>query len=141
MRKEAGALAPPRRRSRPKSPSFFPCPGAPHSAFYESDRCTSTGLLKLIRTHRESRNLHAVGRMFVVGLGFETCVRFTAEDSVLLVADQQQQHKLGWDRVFVIEEACGFLAKESKQKAKTALEALDVTASSPAHSSSSCFLC
>lgn len=101
-----------------------------HSAFFESDRCTSTGLLDLMKKRRApelNKPPKGIGRIFIVGLAYETCVRYTAEDAVLLVTDADQQHKLGWEKVFVIEEACGYLTKDGRTKARNALEALGVT--------------
>jgi nicotinamidase/pyrazinamidase len=59
-----------------------------YSAFYENDRKTSTGLAGYLR-ERELKTL------FFVGLAFDFCVRFSAEDA----------RKAGFDAV-VIEEAC-----------------------------------
>jgi len=59
-----------------------------YSAFYENDHNTSTGLAGYLR-ERELKTL------FFVGLAFDFCVRFSAEDA----------RKAGFDAV-VIEEAC-----------------------------------
>ena len=59
-----------------------------YSAFYENDHKTSTGLAGYLR-ERELKTL------FFVGLAFDFCVRFSAEDA----------RKAGFDAV-VIEEAC-----------------------------------
>lgn len=96
-----------------------------HSAFFESDRCTSTGLLEVI--HKLRRRRGGIGRMFMAGLGYDTIVRYTAEDALLLVAGLEQQHANGWSRVFVVEEATGFVTREGAAKAKMALEAMGVT--------------
>jgi nicotinamidase/pyrazinamidase len=59
-----------------------------YSAFYENDRTTPTGLGGYLR----ERGLR---RTFVVGLAFDFCVRYSAEDA----------RKEGFD-VAVIEDAC-----------------------------------
>jgi len=59
-----------------------------YSAFYENDHKTSTGLAGYLR-ERELKTL------FFVGLAFDFCVRFSAEDA----------RKAGFEAV-VIEEAC-----------------------------------
>jgi nicotinamidase/pyrazinamidase len=59
-----------------------------YSAFYENDRKTHTGLAGYLR-ERELR------RVFVTGLAFDFCVRFSAEDA----------KREGFD-VAVIEDAC-----------------------------------
>ena len=59
-----------------------------YSAFYENDHKTSTGLAGYLR-HRGLKTL------FFVGLAFDFCVRYSAEDG----------RKVGFD-AFVIEEAC-----------------------------------
>ena len=58
-----------------------------YSAFYENDRTTPTGLAGYLR----ERGLR---RVFLVGLAFDFCVRYSAEDG----------HRCGFD-VAVIEEA------------------------------------
>jgi nicotinamidase/pyrazinamidase len=59
-----------------------------YSAFYENDRATPTGLVGY---------LHARGvrRVFLAGLAFDFCVRYSAEDA----------HREGFE-VLVIEDAC-----------------------------------
>lgn len=59
-----------------------------YSTFYENDRRTPTGLLGYLR-ERQLKTL------FLVGLAFDFCVRYSAEDA----------RKAGFD-VVVIEEAC-----------------------------------
>jgi len=59
-----------------------------YSAFYENDRKTSTGLAGYLR----ERGLKT---LFFVGLAFDFCVRYSAEDA----------RKAGFEAV-VIEEAC-----------------------------------
>lgn len=46
-----------------------------YSAFYENDRRTSTGLAGYLRER-------GVGRVVIVGLAFDFCVRWSAEDAV-----------------------------------------------------------
>ena len=59
-----------------------------YSAFFENDHKTSTGLAGYLR-ERELKTL------FFVGLAFDFCVRYSAEDA----------RKVGFE-AFVIEEAC-----------------------------------
>ncbi|MGA7488338.1 MAG: bifunctional nicotinamidase/pyrazinamidase [Xanthobacteraceae bacterium] len=59
-----------------------------YSAFYENDRKTHTGLAGYLRER-------GFTRMFLVGLAFDFCVRYSAEDA---------QHE-GFDAV-VVEDAC-----------------------------------
>jgi nicotinamidase/pyrazinamidase len=59
-----------------------------YSAFYENDRTTATGLAGYLRERR-------LTRVFLVGLAFDFCVRYSAEDA----------RKGGFD-VVVIEDAC-----------------------------------
>ncbi len=59
-----------------------------YSAFYENDQKTSTGLAGYLR-ERE------LGTLFFVGLAFDFCVRYSAEDA----------RKAGFEAA-VIEEAC-----------------------------------
>jgi nicotinamidase/pyrazinamidase len=59
-----------------------------YSALYENDRRTPTGLAGYLR----ERNL---GRIFMAGLAFDFCVRYSAEDAC----------KSGFD-VIVIDDAC-----------------------------------
>jgi nicotinamidase/pyrazinamidase len=59
-----------------------------YSAFYENDRTTPTGLAGYLR-ERE------LTRVFLAGLAFDFCVRYSAEDA----------HREGFE-VVVIEDAC-----------------------------------
>jgi nicotinamidase/pyrazinamidase len=59
-----------------------------YSAFYENDRVTPTGLAGYLR----ERGLR---RVFLAGLAFDFCVRYSAEDA----------HREGFE-VIVIEDAC-----------------------------------
>jgi nicotinamidase/pyrazinamidase len=59
-----------------------------YSAFYENDRTTATGLAGYLRER-------GVKRVFVAGLAFDFCVRYSAEDA----------RREGFE-VFVIEDAC-----------------------------------
>jgi nicotinamidase/pyrazinamidase len=59
-----------------------------YSAFYENDRTTPTGLAGYLR----ERGLR---RVFLAGLAFDFCVRYSAEDA----------HREGFD-VVVVDDAC-----------------------------------
>jgi nicotinamidase/pyrazinamidase len=59
-----------------------------YSTFYENDRKTPTGLLGYLREH-------SVTRIFLAGLAFDFCVRYSAEDA----------HRENF-AVYVIEDAC-----------------------------------
>jgi nicotinamidase/pyrazinamidase len=59
-----------------------------YSAFYENDRKTPTGLAGYLRER-------GLNRVFVVGLAFDFCVRYSAEDA----------RREGFD-VTVVEDAC-----------------------------------
>ena len=59
-----------------------------YSAFFENDRTTPTGLSGYLRER-------GLGRIFVAGLAFDFCVRFSAEDA----------HRAGL-AVTVIKDAC-----------------------------------
>jgi nicotinamidase/pyrazinamidase len=59
-----------------------------YSAFFENDRITATGLAGYLRER-------GLKRLFCVGLAFDICVRFSAEDAV----------RQGFEAV-VIEDAC-----------------------------------
>jgi nicotinamidase/pyrazinamidase len=59
-----------------------------YSAFYENDRTTATGLAGYLRER-------GLARVFLAGLAFDFCVRWSAEDA----------RRLGFD-VVVIEDAC-----------------------------------
>jgi nicotinamidase/pyrazinamidase len=77
-----------------------------YSAFYENDRTTSTGLAGYLRAR-------GLSRLFVVGLAFDFCVRYSAEDGCAE----------GFP-TFVIEDACrGIDLDGSMGKARQALAA------------------
>ena len=59
-----------------------------YSAFYENDRTTATGLAGYLRER-------GLSRIFIAGLAFDFCVRYSAEDA----------RREGFT-VFVIEDAC-----------------------------------
>jgi nicotinamidase/pyrazinamidase len=59
-----------------------------YSAFYENDRTTPTGLIGYLRER-------GFERVFLVGLAFDFCVRYSAEDA----------KREGFE-VFVVEDAC-----------------------------------
>jgi nicotinamidase/pyrazinamidase len=59
-----------------------------YSAFFENDRRTRTGLAGYLRER-------GLGRIFIAGLAFDFCVRYSAEDA----------RREGFD-VTVIEDAC-----------------------------------
>jgi nicotinamidase/pyrazinamidase len=59
-----------------------------YSAFYENDRTTPTGLSGYLRER-------GLTRVFLAGLAFDFCVRYSAEDA-----------RRGGFAVFVIEDAC-----------------------------------
>ena len=79
-----------------------------YSAFYENDRRTATGLAGLLRER-------GVTRLFLCGLAYDYCVRFTAEDAV----------REGFEAV-VIEDACRAIAPETAVAAKASFTALKV---------------
>ncbi len=80
-----------------------------YSAFYENDRTTPTGLVGYLRTRGFSR-------VFLAGLAFDFCVRYSAEDA----------QREGF-AVFVIEDACrGIDVDGSVGLARASLAALGV---------------
>ncbi|MFC5372433.1 bifunctional nicotinamidase/pyrazinamidase [Brevundimonas faecalis] len=79
-----------------------------YSGFYENDRRTATGLAGLLRDR-------GVKRVFLCGLAYDYCVRFTAEDAV----------REGFEAV-VIEDACRAIAEETAAAAKAGFAALGV---------------
>lgn len=80
-----------------------------YSAFYENDRATRTGLGGYLRER-------GFERVFLVGLAFDFCVRYSAED-----ADRE-----GFETV-VIDDACrGIDVDGSMQVAKERLESLGI---------------
>jgi nicotinamidase/pyrazinamidase len=80
-----------------------------YSTFYENDRITPTGLVGYLR----ERNFE---RVFLAGLAFDFCVRYSAEDAV----------RHGFD-VVVVEDACrGIDVGGSMDAAHASLNALGV---------------
>ncbi|MGH7026083.1 bifunctional nicotinamidase/pyrazinamidase [Brevundimonas sp.] len=79
-----------------------------YSGFYENDHRTATGLAGLLRDR-------GVKRVFLCGLAYDYCVRFTAEDAV----------REGFEAV-VIEDACRAIAPDTAAAAKTSFAALGV---------------
>jgi nicotinamidase/pyrazinamidase len=81
-----------------------------YSAFYENDRKTPTGLVGYLRER-------GLSRVFVAGLAFDFCVRYSAEDA---------QHE-GFT-VFVVEDACrGINVDGSVAATRASLANLGVT--------------
>ncbi len=81
-----------------------------YSAFYENDRTTPTGLAGYLRERR-------IQRVFLAGLAFDFCVRYSAEDA--------RRENFG---VFVIEDACrGIDIGGSVAATRTALSACGAT--------------
>lgn len=80
-----------------------------YSAFYENDHKTSTGLSGLLRGL-------GVERVFICGLAYDYCVRFTAEDAV----------REGFEAV-VIEQATRAISEQTAQAARDSFAALNVT--------------
>jgi len=80
-----------------------------YSAFYENDRKTPTGLTGYLRERGFSR-------VFLAGLAFDFCVRYSAEDA----------RRQGFD-VFVVEDACrGIDVNGSMAQTRTSLAAQGV---------------
>jgi len=79
-----------------------------YSGFYENDHRTATGLAGLLRDR-------GVRRVFLCGLAYDYCVRFTAEDAV----------REGFEAV-VIEDASRAIAPETAAAAKASFAALGV---------------
>jgi nicotinamidase/pyrazinamidase len=80
-----------------------------YSAFYENDRATHTGLAGYLRER-------CLRRVFVAGLAFDFCVRYSTEDA----------HREGFE-VVVIEDACrGIDVDGSVAATRQALAALGV---------------
>jgi len=79
-----------------------------YSGFYENDHRTATGLAGLLRDR-------GVKRVFLCGLAYDYCVRFTAEDAV----------NEGFETV-VIEDACRAIAPDTAAAAKASFAALKV---------------
>jgi nicotinamidase/pyrazinamidase len=80
-----------------------------YSAFYENDRQTPTGLIGYLRER-------SLTRVFLAGLAFDFCVRYSAEDA----------HHAGFS-VLVIEDACRSIdVSGSAEAARAALQNLGV---------------
>lgn len=80
-----------------------------YSAFYENDRKTPTGLTGYLRER-------GLTRLFLAGLAFDFCVRYSAEDA----------RRQGFD-AFVIEDACrGIDVDGSVAATRTSLAAVGV---------------
>jgi nicotinamidase/pyrazinamidase len=80
-----------------------------YSAFYENDRKTPTGLVGCLRER-------GLTRVFVAGLAFDFCVRYSAEDA----------RREGFD-VFVVEDACrGIDVGGSVQATRASLGAVGI---------------
>ncbi len=80
-----------------------------YSAFYENDRRTPTGLVGYLRERGFSR-------LFLAGLAFDFCVRYSAEDA----------RREGFD-VFVVEDACrGIDVEGSMASTRASLAGLGV---------------
>jgi nicotinamidase/pyrazinamidase len=80
-----------------------------YSGFFENDHRTPTGLAGLLREL-------GVTRVFLAGLAFDYCVRFTAEDAV----------RQGFEAV-VISDASRAIAPETEAAARESFRALGVT--------------
>lgn len=81
-----------------------------YSAFFENDRQTPTGLGGYLRERR-------FNRVFVVGLAYDFCVRYTAQDA----------HKQGF-KVVVIEDACRAIDVDgSANETKLSLSSLGIS--------------
>ena len=80
-----------------------------YSAFYENDRRTPTGLSGYLRER-------SLTRIFLAGLAFDFCVRYSAEDA----------HRAGFS-VLVIEDACRSIDVAGSEKAaRAALRDLEI---------------
>jgi nicotinamidase/pyrazinamidase len=80
-----------------------------YSALYENDRTTPTGLVGYLRER-------GLSRVFLAGLAFDFCVRYSAEDA--------RHEKFA---VFVVEDACrGIDVDGSVAATHTSLAALDI---------------
>lgn len=80
-----------------------------YSAFFENDHQTPTGLAGLLRDL-------GIRRVFVCGLAYDYCVRFTAEDAV----------REGFEAV-VIEDAARAIAEDTAQAARDSFDALGIS--------------
>ena len=74
-----------------------------YSAFYENDRKTHTGLAGYLRER-------GFTRVFLAGLAFDFCVRYSAEDA----------HREGFEAI-VIEDACRAIDIDGSAAATRAL--------------------
>ena len=80
-----------------------------YSAFYENDRATPTGLAGYLRER-------GFDRVFIAGLAYDFCVRYSAEDA----------KRAGFDAV-VIEDACRAIdVKGSAERARATLASIGV---------------
>jgi nicotinamidase/pyrazinamidase len=80
-----------------------------YSTFYENDRQTPTGLVGYLRER-------GLSRVFLAGLAFDFCVRYSAEDA----------RREGFD-AFVIEDACRAIDRDGSVEAtRASLSALGV---------------
>jgi nicotinamidase/pyrazinamidase len=80
-----------------------------YSAFYENDRKTPTGLVGYLRER-------GLTRVFLAGLAFDFCVRYSAEDA----------RREGFD-AFVVEDACrGIDLDNSVTATRASLSALGI---------------
>jgi nicotinamidase/pyrazinamidase len=80
-----------------------------YSAFYENDRKTATGLAGYLRER-------GLARVFLAGLAFDFCVRYSAEDA----------HRENFDTI-VIEDACrGIDVSGSMAEARRILAAFEI---------------
>jgi nicotinamidase/pyrazinamidase len=80
-----------------------------YSTFYENDRTTPTGLIGYLHER-------GLSRVFLAGLAFDFCVRYSAEDA----------RREGFD-VFVVEDACrGIDVDGSVAATRASLSALGV---------------
>jgi len=87
----------------------YHCDVDSYSAFFENDRRTHTGLAGYLRER-------GLGRIFIVGLALDFCVRYSAEDG----------RREGFD-VVVIEDACrGIDLDNSVAATRRALQELEV---------------
>lgn len=73
-----------------------------YSAFYENDRRTATGLAGYLRER-------GFGRLFIAGLAFDFCVRYSAEDA----------RRCGF-KVVVIDDACRSIDVDGSEAATRA---------------------
>jgi nicotinamidase/pyrazinamidase len=80
-----------------------------YSTFYENDRQTPTGLIGYLRER-------SLTRVFLAGLAFDFCVRYSAEDA----------HHAGLS-VVVIEDACRSIdVGGSAEAARSAFQSLGI---------------